>query len=422
MNKNLNINKIFSLLSKRKSKQVISLFTSMVFGVFLGIGISLVNTRALGKELYGDFKFIQSFFSFVVTFITLGLYYTSSRLIAQNKFSQLKSKIVGAVFATTVIISIIVTFLIFVFSYYQDNLFSNELGYVFRVISIMTLILPLQLFVENILQGDNRIYELSIFRMGPKISYIIIALLLYYLLGLSITIALVVHFLTIGVFVFWALLKFKISFADYKHTIQFIWAENKKYGLQVYIGAITGVATAHLGAISIGFFMENTMVGFYSLAITATMPLSLLPSTIGITFFKDFANMKSIPVKVVFVTILLSVASLVGFMVLIKPLVVLLYTREYIQVVPFANILAVGAIFHGIGDFINRFLGAHGLGKAIRNSNFIIGIINVLGYYLLVKYFGAYGATITRVLAGISYMLVMLYYYRVVIKVKLNKE
>ena len=86
------------------------------------------------------------------------------------------------------------------------------------------------------------------------------------------------------------------------------------------------------------------------------------------------------------------------------------------MVVPLAYYTSIGAIFHGLGDFFNRFLAAHGKGKQLRNSNFQIGIVNLLGYILLVDIFGVYGAAITRLLAGIVYFSIMLFYYLKYIK------
>ena len=42
-------------------KQVLSLYGSLAISLILGIAVSVFNTRLLGAELYGDFKFIQGF-------------------------------------------------------------------------------------------------------------------------------------------------------------------------------------------------------------------------------------------------------------------------------------------------------------------------------------------------------------------------
>ena len=48
----------------------------MTMSVLVGIVISVINTRYLGKEQYGDFKFLINFFSLAVTFLTFVFFYT----------------------------------------------------------------------------------------------------------------------------------------------------------------------------------------------------------------------------------------------------------------------------------------------------------------------------------------------------------
>ena len=76
------INKIQTIAGKKRVKQASVLYISLSIGVLVGIGVSVLNTRLLGPEQYGDFKFLQSLFSFAVTFVTLGIFYSGGRLIA----------------------------------------------------------------------------------------------------------------------------------------------------------------------------------------------------------------------------------------------------------------------------------------------------------------------------------------------------
>jgi O-antigen/teichoic acid export membrane protein len=167
-----------------------------------------------------------------------------------------------------------------------------------------------------------------------------------------------------------------------------------------------------LGGISIAYFIDNTNVGYFSLAVTATLPLTMIPSTVGTTFFKEFANLSEIPSKVITLTLILSVLALAGFMLLIRPLVILIYTREYLAVVPLTYYLAIGSTLQGYGDFYNRFISAHGRGNDLRNASFVIGIFNIVGYTVVVYFWGITGAAITKVMAGVVYLGMMYLSYR----------
>jgi O-antigen/teichoic acid export membrane protein len=169
------------------------------------------------------------------------------------------------------------------------------------------------------------------------------------------------------------------------------------------------------------FATNNTNVGFYSLALTVTSPLAMLPSIIGTTYFKNFAHDNCISRKVLTATFLMSVVSLVGFIILIYPIVGILYDERYADVALYACILSIGFTFHGLGDMFNRFLGAHGKGTYLRNGAFISGAIALLGYIVGVYYFGIWGAIVTKISASLAYFTSMIVYYICFVRTRIGK-
>ncbi len=83
-----------------------------------------------------------------------------------------------------------------------------------------------------------------------------------------------------------------------------LYKENKYNGKPIYFGSLAGVATTHIAGLSISFFMDNTQVGFFMLALTVCSPLLIVPSVLGTIFYKQFVDMKSIPNKVYYFSIL----------------------------------------------------------------------------------------------------------------------
>lgn len=100
------------------------------------------------------------------------------------------------------------------------------------------------------------------------------------------------------------------------------------------------------------------------------------------------------------------------FFLLVEKVIVLAYSKEYLKVVSLAYINAVGCELRGFGDFVNRFLGAHGKGKELRNGAFIAGASIVAGCLVLVPMFGAIGAVLTKAISSIVYFLMMVFFYR----------
>lgn len=407
------LNKIRTIAGKKRVRQASVLYISLSVGVLVGIGVSVLNTRLLGPERYGDFKFLQSLFSFAVTFVTLGLFYSGGRLIALEKVRMGQRQIVGGISILALFMSFALFVLFFIFSFFEENVFDNELGWYVRVLSPFLFIFPFQLGLDNLLQGSNRIYQLSAFRLGPKVLYLLVIIVYSYFFPFNLNHALIFHFGTLGTIILISLLMLKPDLSELSKTIHRIFQENRSYGFQVFLGAVLGLASAQLGALAIGYFIDNANVGFFALAITASQPLAMIPNSVGTTFFRDFTEMNRIPSKVFITTMLVSLATLILFLFVIRWLVVFLYTEEYLAVVPLAYYVSIGSMLHGIGDFFNRFLAAHGKGKQLRNSNIILGIWNILGYVFLTWAIGVQGAAITKLVAGGVYVTVMgIYYYQ----------
>ena len=77
----------------------------------------------------------------------------------------------------------------------------------------------------------------------------------------------------------------------------------------------------------------------------------------------------------------------------------------------YALFLACASTAHGLGDVFNRFVGAHGFGKYLRNGAFISGVVALVGYTLGVWLWGINGAIATRIAFALTYMGLMVYYY-----------
>jgi O-antigen/teichoic acid export membrane protein len=272
-------------------------------------------------------------------------------------------------------------------------------------------------YMNTTAQGDNSIYSIAAARLLPSAIYLGVAYLVYSHFGASSWLMLVLQNGIALIVLSTIILYNNPSFKNLKQTFKALREENKSYGLQVYYGSLASVSVQYIAGITLGIFAaDNANVGFYSLALTVTGPLALLPSIIGTTYFKRFAHENCISSKILYSTFAMSLLSLTGFVILIYPVIGILYDERYSEVALFACILAVGFTFHGLGDVFNRFLGAHGQGKPLRNGAFISGAIALLGYTIGVCFFGIWGAIFTKILASLSYFISMVIFYLSYIK------
>ena len=397
---------------RKEAVQVGSLYVSMVIGIALGFGVTIVNTRLLGPEDYGNLKFLIHVFTFTATVTTFGFFISSSRLLAIRENKHIKSELIGGSLTFASIISFLTIVILCIFSFFVDDLFHPGLGRLIRLLSPLLFIFPFRMCLENILQGDNRILQLATFRIIPQLLYLLGALAFNYFVPLSLPTCLSIQ---LGCTALVILIMFWLSGPKTKYLHQMmsmIHRENKAYGFHVYLGMLANVATGQLLGIFLGYFLDTTSVGFYSLALMITTPLSFVPSAFGTTLFKTFANRSSIPTKAFIGAICLSVLTLIAFFMLIEKIIILAYSAKYKPVVPLAYIAALGSTFQGFGDFINRFLGAHGKGRELRNTAFCVGAVTLAGCFVLIPSLGTTGTVISKMLSSVLYCSMMCHYYR----------
>ena len=69
-------------------------------------------------------------------------------------------------------------------------------------------------------------------------------------------------------------------------------------------------------------------------------------------------------------------------------------------------------VLNGFADFYNRFLGANGQGKILRNSSFIVGGSLLVFNVVLIPLYGEIGASLTKGVSGFIYFVTIFYYYK----------
>lgn len=401
----------------KSRKQVLLLYTTTLFGVFLGILSSILNTHFLSPEDYGDVRYVQNIINFVASLLLFGYFLSGSRLLALSEDEKYSRRIRGSMIVILSIASAVLLLSTFVSFFFHS---SKPHVAVLFLISLPVCFYPLFLnYVNTTAQGDNQIGRLSAARLLPALFYIPIAYFVYSQYGASSSKMILLQWGIATIILLSIILSTRPSFVNLKPIFKELHRENKSYGIQLYIGSLVMVATNYLAAIFLGIFnKDNTEVGFYTLAMTVTSPLATLPAIIGTTYFKKFAKEPRIPSRVMKFTILMTAGSCILFILLIKPIVIILYSERYAIVGTYASWLAVGYSIRGFGDMVNRYLGSHGQGKSIRNSSIFNGIFKIIGYTGLVYLWNTYGALLTNVLCSIIYCICLLYYYRMFTKMK----
>ena len=407
---------------KSSYKKIFTMYGASIIALAIGFLISIFNSRVLGPENFGDYKFIETVARFIASLVSVGVFISLTRLLALNNDSSKEKRYVGLFVVILAIASLIGIIFFIVFSFIQPYYFDNDLKSIMLKYFFIVPVILGHLALGEILKGLHKIYTISFLSVVPATFYLILIYIINEFFTVDIGWVLLVYYSALLIAMIIILAKLKPDFGFKKTMVKELLEENKQNGRPIYYGSLAGVATTHIAGLSISYFMDNTQVGFFTLALTICSPMLVVPSVLGTIYFKQFATLEKIPKKVMQFSLLGTVLALIVFYALIETVVVAFYSKEYFPVVEISQYLILGFIFHGFGDIFNRFLGAKGKGKLLRNAAYLVGIINVIGYTILIKFFNINGAILTKILASGLYCLVMWLYYSNFIKSNEQEE
>ena len=390
--------------------QVIYLYASTLIGSLLGFVTSIVNTRLLTEAEYGDVRYVQNFITLFSWLLLLGYFHAGNRLLALSDDEKRSRKVRGVMVVILGGCSVALLLMTALTALFH----SGQSGWELFILSLPVCFYPLFTnYVNATAQGDNFIGRLAVSRVLPPVLYVVIALVVFRFFEASSSFVILLQWGVYSIIFAIIIISTRPDFKGLKPAYTDLKAENAEYGVHLYCASLAMIATHYLAGVMLGIFNEdNTNVGYYTLALTLTTPLSYLPGIIGTAYFKKFVNEPRIPQKVLRATMLLTLLSCVLFVLLIHFVVDLFYPASYAPVARYAIWLAVAFSIHGVGDMINRYLASHGHGVPIRNSSYLCGAFKVFGFVVLVWLWNVVGALITNVVSSSLYCMALCYYYR----------
>lgn len=401
----------------QKVRQVAMLFSVSLASMPIGIVTSVVLSRFLGPNLYGDYNFLDNLFNLATIIFTLGFFYAANRALVTNHDRKNASEYFGATLVVLILLFFIMSLALGIYVLVDPNLKQKHLDYIMLLSIPFGWVYLATNYFETLFQADNRIKLLAIGRLAPKLAFLISAAVIYYFFASTshnkLQLAWGLYILAQAVAAIFVFSRIGMSFKYLKSNIRKIWDYNKTYGFHVYTGSVFSTGVGMLTGVLIGYFGKtNSGVGFYSLAVSLGGPMQLIPNTIATTNFKEFSMATSIPKKLTKITLLFTCSSLLLLWAIVPFFVNFFYSSKFEPVIYLTFIVSTGMAFYGMADYYNRFLGAHGYGKSLRNNSFIVGSVILIFNLSLIPIYGAYGAAITRLLGGICYLVCMLYYYK----------
>ena len=414
--------------NNQRLRQVLSLYTVNIIGIPLSIISSMIITRYLGPLAYGDFKFLQNFFALAVVVFNFGFFQAGKRALVLNNNLQKAREYYGAELVILGILFILMSVAVLLYAFFDPNIKEKGIQGIFLFYIPFSWVFLLVSYFEVLFQADNRIELLAKSRLFPRLGFFAAVLIVYFFLfnkdGNRLFILSIFYLFTNIVVYLYIISKIQVSFKNLRERIKEIVHYNKTFGFNVYVGSLSSTGFSQLTSVLISYFATNNSgVGFFSLALTIVAPLGLIPNVVATTHYKDFSTRTSIPKKLLLVTVGLSISALVLTFLLVQPFITYLYGPDFKPVISLTYIVSFGVILSGFADLINRFLGSHGKGKALRNTAFVVGFSLMALNFGLIPKFGETGAAYAQLFSGFIYVIFMYWYYKKLVRdLKKNEQ
>lgn len=376
--------------------------------------LKYLQTNGLSPEDFGNYTFISSFIAFTVLFFQLG-YTPTIKLILTSQEQNEQAKTVGIGFIITLVLGLIFSQFILIFSFFVDDIFNTEVSEIFLLCSpLFFSFLFVHLFnAVGIGKGKPSIgiyFEL--------VSRGLFALILYYFfLNNELSVFSIIfwstmaHIFTIVLFLF----LLKPDFRDLGKSWNKVKTTHKNFGRDYYLGSISNQSTFKVDDLMISAFVSPLQLGFYALARLICSPIGLASNALNNALFRDYSKYDKIPKRIFFINSVLALSGFIIINLIGEFLVKEIFGVEYRSAVDYIFLFSLAFLFMALYQPFN-FLTAKGKGKVVRNTAFFESGVNLVGNFMLIPIIGLYGALVTTLVARLLHFFMKWYYYTLYLK------
>jgi len=396
----------FHLLSANMLIQIVA-FSSQLF--VAGI---------LAPEDMGRIKIIQTFLTVFSIIAGMGFSASTLKLCSENRSVEEQSTIFRSALLFTIISTVSTYLIILILNYFS----------VFTSDKLIQWLIPLGLFpiITNSLfmvfvsyfQANKKIKLLSNLTVSNKLISIIAIVLLTYWFGitgyyvafnLSFILVLVVCIIVIRHYISDGILLTR-SFS--------LFSTHWQYAKPSMFANLFADLSAYIDIFLLIYFINDMhQIGLYSFALTLTIVLRIIPSTvqqITIPYFSALSKQKYEFIlifkrynKILYLTV---GATLIGVLLTIPFAVELIFKGKYDGSILYFILMSIGWSIRQLNQLQSAAI--FGLGKVKYNvySSLISLLFNAVAFSIALYYFGLIGAAFTSILSGFVIVLTSNYY------------
>lgn len=387
-------------------------FSALLLNTLLGLVVYVMLTRSMSVADFGTYSFVIAIFLFVGMFFDFGIASAGMRLMALLRDGEDAARRIGALLMLSVLVGIGFVLVAIAASFAVDSVFGKNAGAIILMAAPLTLVYPLQEMVLSISQGSSRMRFMSVFLVLPRV--LLIAALAFLLLtgGIDARMAVLATLVTLGAAVGIAVGYMRPVFTNLGSEFRMIFREVREYGRDIYLGRVVDGMTTGLDKMLLSYFHGMVPVGFYSIAMTMSTPISMPSKAMAQSAYRRFVSDDSIADRLLLLNVLWCTVGAALLLVACQLLIPLFFTDRYsasLVVVPW---LMAGFALAGLNHPFHAFLAAHRQGRSIRIMSMTSSGVNIALNFALIPGMGMTGAALALLATYLVNIVMNLHFYR----------
>lgn len=400
------------------SAKSFTLFQRDVFLFLTNLVTGIIVARVLGPESLGLWAILQLIPSYAESFGRMKFDVAAVYYLGKGKYK------IGDVVFTLNVLALITSFTIITIILWQSDwlyhtLFANSRTNVKYLMFLVLPQIPLHFLYMNysylfIHREDVNSYNRMVVLQALCSSIGGIALVVIFKLGLKGVV--IASTVSIFVSVFYGVYKF--GPVKRKHLINWPLIKDLfSYVNKLYIAGVIGHINSYFTNLIVALYLLPAQVAFYSMAQSRAQLLEKVPNAMSTILFPRISKMDNMAHSAELsakafrtsLTILL-IAGFIAF-IMIKPLVGILYGRDFLpMVIPFWIILP-GLILSSSSTTLSQFFQGTGRADIIAKVAVIPMIIQIIVSLLLIPKIGILGAAIAFMMSLVANAITQIFFF-----------
>ena len=391
-----------------------------LLGAFLGYIIRIVLARNLSVEGFGLFYAVFTFILFFTLIRTLGLNQALLKFIpkflVQKRFDKIKSSITFVLIATFVSSGIFSLIFLIFSKFLTFNYFKSESAYLTLIIlTAYFLISNFIDFFSRIFQSFQKPFLFSLRNLLPNLIVFLFILLFIKSFGiLAPSLAYLVAAIITSLVFFFLMLKI-FPFFKYKTTLtKPLIKKFMIFGMPVMLTLLGGTIIGYIDTLILTFFRTLSEVGVYNAILPTALVLHIFGLAIANVLFPMVSELHERKLKEKLVNGLKKILKYSFFLILPIGLILLIFPKlflnlffgkEYLAGALAMQILVIGAILYAVAAITSVVISGLGHPKKVTKIVLFAALVNIIGNFILIPFFGINGAAIATFL---SYLIILI--------------